>query len=288
MTIPSSIGRRRGDIIGKMIVREIYARRILNPTRIPGLNYSLNPYVGCAHGCVYCFADYMRKYTGHREPWGQFVDVKVNAPHLLRREIKKAAQGVIGIGVVTDPYQPVEKKYEITRRCLEVLRVWKGGVSLLTKSALVLRDVDLLREVEGLEVGISLSTYNRKFAAELEPRVPPPDERVSVLAKLAKVGIKTRLFLAPLIPGISDRDMDLEKLFEAARRARVEEILVDLFNPYPGALSRLLPHVEKLLPEKGKGLLRSYKKSRMAYGSEMKMLFLRLGWKYDVRVKFAY
>jgi len=271
-----------------MAVREIYARRILNPTRIPGLRYSLNPYVGCAHGCVYCFADYMRKYTGHREPWGQFVDVKINAPHLLRREIERAAPGVIGIGVVTDPYQPVEKKYEITRKCLDVLRVWKGGISLLTKSDLVLRDADLLREIEGVEVGISLSTYNRKFAAELEPRVPPPDERVEVLAKLAGSGIKTWLFLAPLIPGISDRDRDLERLFEAARRAKVGEIFVDLFNPYPGALSRLLPHMEKLLPGKGKSLLRSYRKDRMAYGSEIRMLLLRLGWKYDVRVKFSF
>ena len=104
-----------------MIVREIECQSILTKSGIEVVDYALNPYVGCGHGCVYCYARFMKRFTGHKEEWGEFVDVKINAAEVLARQMRRAKRGNIAFGTVTDPYQPLERKYEITRACLEVL-----------------------------------------------------------------------------------------------------------------------------------------------------------------------
>jgi DNA repair photolyase len=126
-----------------MKAREISAKTVLTRTGIAGYDYCINPYVGCEHGCLYCYASFMKRFTGHREPWGEFVDAKVNAPQVLRRQLKKAALGSVLVGTVTDPYQPAEKTYSITRGCLEALLERQFPVQLLTRSPLCLRDRDL-------------------------------------------------------------------------------------------------------------------------------------------------
>ncbi len=140
-----------------MIVREIQAKSILNKSKI--FDYCLNPYTGCQINCAYCYARlFMRRYSGHKEPWGKFVDVKINAPELLRKQLEKARKGTVWVSSVCDPYQPIEAKYELTRRCLIELANKQFPVTIQTKSKLVLRDLDLFRQFDEIEVGVTITT----------------------------------------------------------------------------------------------------------------------------------
>ena len=118
-----------------MIIKEIKCKSVLNKSGIPEVDYAFNPYVGCEHACVYCYADFMKRFTGHIEEWGTFVDVKMNAREVLSRQLKKVKPGNISLGTVTDPYQPAEMKYKIARQCLLELAKYDYPVSILTKSA---------------------------------------------------------------------------------------------------------------------------------------------------------
>ena len=146
-----------------LTIREIRAKSILTKSGIPGIDYCINPYVGCAHGCRYCYATFMKRYTGHTEAWGSFVDVKINAPEILQRQLKRAKRGRILISSVTDAYQPIESKYKLTRQCLEILLQSQLPVDILTKSPLVLRDMDLIKKFKDIEVGITITTHEEKI-----------------------------------------------------------------------------------------------------------------------------
>ena len=144
----------------ELIVREIEAKSILNPSKI--YDYCVNPYTGCQVGCVYCYAAlFMRRYSGHSEPWGEFVDAKINAPALLAKQIVKAKQGTIWFASVCDPYQPLEERYALTRRSLEVLVGRDFPVVIQTKSARVRRDLDVIRRIPDVEVGFSIASGGR-------------------------------------------------------------------------------------------------------------------------------
>ncbi|UCG36703.1 MAG: radical SAM protein, partial [Candidatus Bathyarchaeota archaeon] len=125
-----------------MIVKEITAKSILSTSKV--MDYSLNPYIGCEHGCTYCYARYMKRFTGHTEQWGEFVDVKINAPELLQHEIRKKKTGRVWVSGTCDPYQPLEKQYRLTQQCLETLSAHSWPVTIQTKSPLVSRDLELL------------------------------------------------------------------------------------------------------------------------------------------------
>jgi DNA repair photolyase len=184
----------------KPIIKEIQARSVLSKTGIPGMKYCINPYSGCAHACIYCYATFMKKFTGHLEPWGSFVDVKINAPEVLRKQLKKAATGEIILSSVTDPYQPVEAKYMITRKCLEALLPHKFPVDILTKSPLVLRDIDIISKLKNAEVGLTITTDDDNIRKIFEPCAPPVHERIETLKNLHKAGIKTYVFIGPVLP----------------------------------------------------------------------------------------
>lgn len=184
----------------KPVIKENQARSVLTKTGIPGMKYCINPYVGCAHACKYCYATFMKKFTGHIEPWGSFVDVKTNAPEVLRKQLKKAETGEIIISSVTDPYQPVEAKYMITRKCLEALALFKFPVDILTKSPLVLRDIDIISKLKNAEVGLTITTDDDSMRKIFEPCAPPVHERIEALKKLYKAGIKTYVFIGPVLP----------------------------------------------------------------------------------------
>lgn len=128
----------------RMIVREIFTKSILSKSQIQ--DYAINPYVGCSHACRYCYAAFMRRFTGHKEKWGEFVDIKVNAPDLLAREIKKKRLGRVWVSGVCDPYQSVEKRYKLTARYLKILLENQWPVTIQTKSSLVLRDIDIFEK----------------------------------------------------------------------------------------------------------------------------------------------
>ena len=159
-------------IICLMKVKEIFAKTILTKTAISGFDYCINPYVGCGHGCRYCYASFMKRFTGHLEPWGEFIDVKVNAPYLLRKQLKRTKQGIVALSTVTDPYQPIEKKYQLTRKCLEALLDAQLSVNLLTRSPLCLRDIDLFKQFKNIEVGLSITTHDEGIKKIFEPCSP--------------------------------------------------------------------------------------------------------------------
>ena len=170
-------------------IHEINARTILSKSGIPGMKYCVNPYVGCAHACRYCYATFMKRFTGHLEPWGSFVDIKMNAPELLRKQLKRAEKGTVMLSSVTDPYQPAESKYKITRKCLEVLALYQFPVNILTKSPLVLRDIDIISGLKDAEVGITITTDEDKIRKIFEPGTPSISDRINKLKKIHVLNI---------------------------------------------------------------------------------------------------
>lgn len=210
-----------------MIVKEINCKSILTKSGIERVDYAINPYGGCGHGCVYCYAIFMKRFTGHKEDWGTFVDAKVNADEVLARQMKRAKPGNIVIGTVTDPYQPLERKYQITRACLEVLTAYDFPVSILTKSDLVLRDLDLLRRIHDVEVGFTITTLDEDVRRVFEPRSSPVQARLAALAELAEAGVKTWAFCGPLLPFLSDGEGQMDALFGELAKAGVSYIYVD-------------------------------------------------------------
>jgi DNA repair photolyase len=180
-------------------IAEIQARSLLNKSKI--FDYCLNPYLGCQHACRYCYAGlFMRRYSGHTEPWGKFVEVKINAPELLRKQLPRARRGTIWIASVCDPYQPLEGKYQLTRKCLREIIPYQFPVFIQTKSDLVVRDLDLLTELQELEIGFSLATDSDKVAALFEPGAPSITRRIKALEKIKAQNLRTFVFIGPLLP----------------------------------------------------------------------------------------
>lgn len=182
-----------------MIVKEIRAKSILSTSKV--YDYVINPYVGCQHGCSYCYARFMKRVTGHREPWGEFVDIKINAPDLLMVELNKKKRGKIWISGVCDPYQPLEAKHKLTRKCLEILAHNQWPVIIQTRSPLVLRDMDILKKAKDFEVGLSVTTADDGIRKLFEPHAPPINDRIKALDELHKAGIRTYAMIAPMLPG---------------------------------------------------------------------------------------
>lgn len=182
-----------------MIIKEIQSKTILSASKI--YPYVINPYTGCQHNCSYCYAHFMKRFTGHREPWGEFVDIKVNAPDLLKREITRKKAGRVWVSGVCDPYQPLEGKYKLTRQCLEILVEHGWPVTVQTRSPLVLRDLDVLAKGKGFEVGLSVTTADDGIRKLFEPNAPPIQARIKALDDLHRAGIKTYAMIAPILPG---------------------------------------------------------------------------------------
>jgi DNA repair photolyase len=181
-----------------MIIKEIQSKTILSASKV--YPYVINPYTGCQHNCLYCYAHFMKRFTGHKEPWGQFVDVKLNAPGLLNREITRKRKDRVWISGVCDPYQPLEAKYKLTRQCLEILAANHWPVTIQTRSPLVLRDVDILQKGVDFEVGMSITTADDAIRKLFEPNAPPIKERVRALDELHRLGIRTYAMIAPILP----------------------------------------------------------------------------------------
>jgi DNA repair photolyase len=172
-------------------------------------------------------------------PWGSVVEAKVNIASRLKKELAKGVEGVVGVGTVTDPYQPVEAELELTRGCLSILRRYGARISILTKSDLVLRDLEVLRGWEGAEVGLSVACVDDQLAAVVEPGASPPSKRLSTLEELSEAGVDVYMMAAPVIPGYSDSEDLLRALVQKAKQHRISRIMWDMFNPKPIAADRL-------------------------------------------------
>ncbi len=202
---------------GRLMVREIPCSTLLHTLNYgPRTGYTLNVYKGCTHGCVYCYAPSL---THDERGWGTYVDVKVNAHRVLERELNGLRKDSVFLSSASDPYQPVEAKYGLTRKCLEALLRRRFPVSILTRSPLVLRDLDLLRRFEWVRVGMSITSVPTR---QFEPGVPPLRRRIATLEKLSSAGISTWVSLAPVIPGMMMVDMD--GLFRDLSEAGVKSV----------------------------------------------------------------
>ncbi len=209
-----------------MKIKTIQCKSLLGKSRLPEADYCINPYIGCLHGCIYCYSRFMKRFTGHTERWGEFVDVKINAPEILEKELLRGSKkGMVVLSSVTDPYQQVEEKYKITRGILEILLKHDFPISILTKSDLVLRDIDLLKQFSDCEVGLTITTLDERVARDFEPHSSFPQQRVNALETLHKEGIRTYGFIGPILPRLTE----LQPIF-AALQGKVDFVMAENLN----------------------------------------------------------
>lgn len=184
----------------KEIIREIEVQSVMTKSSLPVGGFSVNPYVGCPHACKYCYASFMKRFTGHTEPWGTFIDVKhwkpITNPH------KYDGQRIV-IGSVTDGYNPYEEEFCRTRRLLEELKGTNAEIMICTKSDLVLRDLDLLKKFPKVTVSWSINTLDEQFRMDMD-RAVSIERRIEAMKKVYEAGIRTVCFVSPIFPGITD------------------------------------------------------------------------------------
>jgi DNA repair photolyase len=264
-------------------VKEIQAKSCMTKSKLT--DYVINPYTGCEHGCFYCYADFIKRFQNIKENWGEFVYAKVNFPELLEKEIEKAKPGNIWLSSVCDCYQPIEKKYKLTRKILEIIANFKNKdkftMEILTKSSLVERDFDLIKKIgDKVELGMSLGLVDDKIAKIIEPNASLPSERLETLKKAHEFGIKTYGFISPVLPGIAN----LDEIFKKLKEAKVNYVWVELLNIRKTLLDKMIPFVKKNLPEK----LKDFENMIKNYGDYVKSRrkeIKELEKKYNLRVK---
>jgi len=182
-------------------VKERQVNSYITKSKLPDADYVINPYIGCTHKCIYCYAEFMKRFTNHSEDWGDFIDIKLTKNKI---NIKKITGKSVLLGSVTDAYNPYEKKNQITRKILEQLINCNAHIEVLTKSDLVLRDIDLFKQIKSLRIGISLNTLDDNFRKLTEPHASSVDKRINALKTLHENGIETYLFMSPIFPEITD------------------------------------------------------------------------------------
>ena len=228
-------------------VREILARSMLSKSGLA--QYAVNCYVGCLHACIYCYARFMRRFTGHRESWGRFLDARVNAPELLAKEARRRPGGHAILSSVCDGWQPVEERYQLSRRCLAILADAGYEISILTKSSLVTRDLDILAGYDRAEIGATLTTADESLRAEIEPGASPAADRAQALRAAAARGVRVYAFLGPFMPYLSDRDEHLDALMALIADLPLTHIWVDKLNPRPGVWASVAAWLRRSHPE---------------------------------------
>lgn len=232
-------------------IQEIEARSILVQSKLPDAQYVVNPYVGCEFGCSYCYASFMGRFV--QEPvsnWGEYVYVKANAVAVFEKEIQRWSpakrQSSLLLSSVTDPYHGIESKYRLTRGILEILvrEKYPGLISILTKSPLVLRDKDLLRQLDRVEVGMTVTTTDDQLGRFLEVRAPLTSRRLRTLQQLHEEGLATYAFIGPLLPHFRYQPDLLEDLFARLATAQVQSVFVEHINLKPYIKTRLLERLQ--------------------------------------------
>lgn len=223
-------------------IRTIQCHSVLTKSKLPEVDYCINPYVGCLHRCAYCYARFMSRFTGHSEDeWGHFLDVKGNAASVLRKELKRRKiDGTVLLGSVTDAYQSAEKKYGITRACLEVLVEFDVSVSILTKSIFVTRDIDLLSKLSNCEVGLTVEFSDNQLSSIFDPSASSISERIEALDQLRASGICTYAFIGPIMPGLTDIEQIIRLL-----AGKVDYLMAESLNTSCGNKQAILTIIEK-------------------------------------------
>ncbi len=235
-------------------VTEVECRSVLNKSGLA--DYAVNCYGGCEHGCVYCYARFATRFSHPGESWGSFVDVRLNAPEVLRHEVKRKKVGRVFISSVCDGWQPAEANYLVTRRCLEILLLHHYPLSILTKSALAGRDLDILASKSEVEFGVTITTLDESLRRLIEPKSSSPTGRLALLQEAKRRGIRTYAFLGPFLPFLSDTEESLTSLLRAIKDVGVDYFYVDRLNQRFGVWLSL----RNLLQEHFPHLVDSYRK----------------------------
>jgi DNA repair photolyase len=250
-----------------MRIKEIKAKSIIVKSGLPEGDFVINPYIGCAHGCKFCYARFMKRFTGHTEPWGEFVDVKINAADLIPEGTNKYKGKSITIGSVTDPYQPVERKYQLTRKILEELIPLQPNLDIMTRSDLVIKDIDLFKQFKTFIIAVSLSTLDDKVRQELEPRASAVERRINALKKIHEAGIQTALFISPIFPELTD----WRKIIGATKNF-TDEYWFENLNLYPSIRENIYSFLRKNHPKTVNEYKRIYAKDSNYWAEEEKRI----------------
>jgi DNA repair photolyase len=251
---------------------EIRCKGILGKSGISGMDYCVNPYLGCSHSCAYCYARFMRRMGHPAEAWGTFVDAKVNAVERLREEAAKKPRGRVLMSSVTDAYQPLERKYRLSRRVLEVLLEYGYRVDILTKSDLVLRDIDLIKRFDEIEVGFTVTSLDDAVRRAFEPGASTIQARLEALKKFSEEGVQTYAFLGPMLPYLSEES--LEELLNILAD-RVNRLLVDRLNIKCGNMPDIKAVLDKSFPDLAP-MFEAALKPESSYYPDLKLKILRL------------
>lgn len=219
----------------------IIAKSLCTPSKLPASDYVINPYIGCTHGCKYCYACFMGRFTGHSEPWGTYIEPKKYNSY---KTPKKIEGKTILIGSVTDAYNPTEKLFCLMPDILNSLADCPAHVEILTKSNLILRDIELIRKIPDIAIGVSLSNLNEQDNQIIEPRASSAKERIRTLQTLHDSGIKTFLFVAPFLPGITNLPLLLDTVKDS-----VDYICIENLNLRGSYKQEMLNIIKELHPE---------------------------------------
>ncbi|MFX1589513.1 MAG: radical SAM protein [Promethearchaeota archaeon] len=222
------------------------AKSIITKSNIPSIDFVINPYIGCQHGCIYCYAEFMKRFTNHKgDKWGQFLDIKTFNYDKIKPQRYNGKR--VLLSSVTDPYIPLELKYKNTRKILEKLIGTSAEISILTKSKFVVRDIDLFKKFENIEVGISINTLDKEFAEIIEPGASRPLERLNALKEIHKNNIKTYTFISPFFPELTDFQAIIEIAFDYSDGFMFENLN---FRPHniPRIMNIIKARYPKLLP----------------------------------------
>ena len=286
-----------------MEVKEINVKSILTKSKLPDTDYVINPYVGCRFGCIYCYASFMGRFVNKEiKDWGNYVHVKINAPELLTKELstlkkslakaqKDPTQKVgdkkikILLSSVTDPYQGLESKYQLTRKCIEILANQENqffSLSILTKSPLVLRDVDILSRIKDVEVGLTITSTKDNISRYFEKYAPNVTDRLKALDELNKKKIKTYAFVGPLFPYFATKKEILDEIFSKIAQTGTKEIYIEHINLSPYILGRFLSEAKEI-SAKDKQMLKDTQKKeyRNQIDQEIKVLVN----KYNLKIR---
>ena len=226
-----------------MRIAKIRAKNILSRSKIGSGGYAINPYVGCPHGCIYCYAEFMRGVTGHEEAWGEFLDVKdFDVASLVKFTGLRGGERIF-MSSVTDCYNSYEARFGATRKVLEALAGSDINLQILTKSSLVTRDMDLLQTMPNVRVGVSLSVIEESLRRTLEPRASPAAARIAAIKKLRAAEVKTYIFVAPIFPQITPVFDIISHYGDAA-----DEMWFDRLNLYPNFRDKILAFIGRNFP----------------------------------------
>jgi len=236
--------------------REEPCRSALNRVKGMMFDWSLNPYMGCVHRCTFCYvrAFEQRADRPSGDRYGTSIRVKVNVADVLRRELARPSweRETVAIGAATDPYQPAEGRYRLTRACIEALAEARTPFSIITRGPMIVRDVDVLVEAArraSVSVTFSIPTLDEDVWRKTEPSTAHPRQRLRAVARLVEAGIKTGVGMAPVLPGISDRPEQLREVVKAAREAGATGVWTNLLFLRPGTREHFLEHLAEDWPE---------------------------------------